>query len=243
LLGRMFSDALVAAVLFASSSVTTLAQNGNPNPGIIPPNAHYAGMSYSEWQAAIIQWILSVPAADNPVLVGNEDKIANGQPKHVWFLANGAPVVDRHFIIPAGTALYANILTSEWDNFLCGPDTNYTVDQLREFAKSSVDSFTDIEVEVDGVPVNDVDAYRTTSPVFVSTLPNNNILQYLGCADAVAGTYGPMVADGYAIILAPLPVGEHLIHESLVQVVDPSDPSQNIDLDITWHITVTPHSK
>src|SRR6185503_15469444 len=77
------------------------------NPGIIPPNAHFHGMTYGEWQAAAMQWILGLPAADNPIFEGNEDKIANGQPNHVWFLANAAPVVNRHFTIPTGTGLYA----------------------------------------------------------------------------------------------------------------------------------------
>jgi len=241
---RRVSGVLAVIALLASSSTSTLAQKGNPNPAIIPPNAHYGGLTYGEWQAEFNQWLLGVPAADNPVLLGNEDKIAVGQPQHVWFLGNTLPVVDRHFTIPAGKALYANIFSAEWDNFICvDPDTNFTVDELRSIAKSVADSFMDIEVEVDGVPVKDVTAYRSTTPVFFSTLPDNNIAQSFGCADAVPGTYGPMVADGYALLLAPLPVGEHTIHTAAVVVLDPSDPSKDIDVDITWRITVTPHSK
>jgi hypothetical protein len=52
-----------------------------------------------------------------------------------------------------------------------------------------------------------------------------------------------MVADGYALLFAPLSVGEHTIHISGVVVVDPSDPSLDVDVDVTWHITVAPHSK
>jgi hypothetical protein len=220
------------------------AQQGNPNPGIIPPHGHYAGLTYGEWLAGLNQWYLSVPAADNPLLLGNEDKIATGQPKQVWFLANALPVVDRHFTVPAGKALYATILGFEADNLLCvDPDTNFTVDQLRAIAKSAVDAFTDIEVEVDGVPVSDVAAYRSTSPVFYSSLPDDNILQYFGCTDAPPGVYGPMVADGYALLLAPPAVGEHTIQITGLIVVDPSDPSTDVDVDIMLRITVAPHSK
>jgi len=234
----------VFALLASSVSAAPSAKKGNPNPGIIPPNAHFDGMTYGEWLAGLNQWILSVPAADNPILEGNEDKIAIGQPKHLWFLVNASPVVNRHFTIPAGTALYATIFGVELDNLLCvDPDTNFTVAQLRAGAKSIVDSLTDIEVQVDGVPVDDIAAYRATSPVFASTLPDGNLLQFFGCADALSGTYGPMVADGYALLLAPPSVGEHTIHISSVLVVDPSDPSTNINSDITWHITVVPHSK
>jgi hypothetical protein len=230
---------LAASVLAASP-----AKAGNPNPGIIPPEAHFHGLTYGEWLAGVNQWLLSVPAADNPILDGNEDKIAFGQPKHVWFLANAAPVVNRHFTIPAGTALYATILNVEFDNSLCvDPDTNFTVAELRAAAKSAADSFTDIEVQLDGIPIEDIAAYRSTSPVFTATLPANNILQFFGCADVLPGTYGPLVADGYALLLVPPSVGEHTIHISGVIVVDPSDPSNNVDVDVTWHITVAPHRK
>jgi hypothetical protein len=230
---RGFPLALVVAMLAASVLAAPPALKGNPNPGIIPPNAHFHGMTYGEWQAAAMQWIFSLPAADNPIFEGNEDKIANGQPKHVWFLANAAPIVNRHFTVPAGTGLYAVVNVVEWDNQICvDPDTNYTVDELRELAESFVDAFTDIEVQVDGVPVENIAAYRKTSPVFFSTTVEQ-------ICEAPPGTYGPMVADGYALLLAPLSVGEHTIHISGVVIVN---PSTNIDVDVTWHITVVPHT-
>ena len=164
-----------------------------------------------------MQWTFSLPAADNPIFEGNEGKIANGQPKHVWFLANAAPVVDRHFTVPAGTALYATILAAEWDNQICvDPDTNYSIDELRSLAKSFVDSLTDIEVQVDGVPVEGIAAYRSTSPVFASTTAEQI------CVASRPVHTDPMVADGYALLLAPLSVGEHTIHISGVVVVNTS---------------------
>ena len=89
---------------------------------------------------------------------------------------------------------------------------------------------------MDGVPVEDIAAYRATSPVFFSTTADQ-------ICEAPPGTYGPMVAEGYALLLAPLSVGEHIIHISGVVVADPSDPSLNVEVDGMWHITVAPHSK
>jgi hypothetical protein len=149
------------------------------------------------------------PWSDKPGSGGNEQYLSQGQPHHVWFLANVVPVVDRHFTVPAGKALFVVIFTPEEDNYLClDPPTTYTVDELRALAKSIADSFTDIKVEIDGVSVADVTRYRATSPVFYSTLPDNNIVETLGCSNP-AGTYGPMVADGYFLILTPFPPGEH----------------------------------
>lgn len=110
------------------------------------------------------------------------------------------------------------------------------MDELRDIAKSIVDSLQDIEVQVDGIPVDDVTAYRATSPVFSATTVEQ-------ICEAMPGDYGPMVADGCALLLAPLSVGVHTIHMSAVVVVDPSDPSMNVPVDIMWYITVAPHRK
>jgi hypothetical protein len=241
---KFVTSVFIALVLLMSSVLKTQANGRNQNPGIIPPNAHYGGLTYGEWLVEFNRWSLKVPASDNPLLLGNEGKIATEQPKQLWFLGNTLPVVDRFFTVPAGKALYAVIFAGEWDNFICvNPDTNYTVDQLRGIAKATVDSFTDIQVEVDGVTVKDVTQYRATSPAFFSTLPENNIAQAQGCTDVLPGTYGPMVGDGYALILAPLPVGEHTIHETGVYHVDPSDPSKDIHVEVLWHIAVVPHNQ
>ena len=101
--------ALGLAMLAASVSAAPPAHQGIPNPGIIPPNAHFHGMTYGEWLVGFNQWFFSLPAADNPIFEGNEDKIAIGQPKHVWLLANAALSVNRHFTVPAGMSSSAAI--------------------------------------------------------------------------------------------------------------------------------------
>ncbi len=67
-----------------------------------------------------------------------------------------------------------------------------------------------------------------------------NVVPVLG-GDALPGTYGPMVADGYAVLIKPLPVGEHTIHITGTVIADPSDRSHDVHVDITWRITVAPH--
>lgn len=234
----MLAAALVAVSLLATSA-SSLAQRESAR--IVPPHGHYKGLSYGEWLVEFNQWFYGVPAADNASLIGNEDKLAVGQPKRVWFLSNVVPVADRHFVVPKGKALWVTIFGVEWDNYLCvEPDTSLTVDELRALVKGIVDSMTDIEVTIDGVPVQNVMAYRSITPEFSLTLPDANILQLLGCTDALPGTYKPAVADARALLVKPLPVGEHTIHVSAVVVVDPSDPSQDVDVDITWRITVVP---
>ena len=101
---------------------------------------------------------------------------------------------------------------------------------LRDFTKSLLDAVTDLLVEIDGVPFRDLDLFRFTSPVFVLTLPPNNIFQ------ALPGVYFPAVDEGFYVMLTPLSVGEHglRIHEE--------NPSINLVLDVTYHLTVVPLS-
>jgi hypothetical protein len=232
---------MLFAVSLLATSTSSLARHENSR--IVPPERHYKGLTYGEWQMKFNQWFYGVPAADNASLIGNEDKLAVGQPKHVWFLANVVPVADRHIIIPKGKALWVTIFGVEWDNYLCvEPDMSLTVNELRALVKGIVDSMTDIEVTIDGVLVHNVMAYRSITPEFALTLPDANILQLLGCGDALPGTYKPAVADARALLVKPLPVGEHTINISAVVVVDPSKPSHNVDVDITWRITVVPQN-
>jgi hypothetical protein len=90
-----------------------------------------------------------------------------------------------------------------------------------------------LEVEVDGVPVDNPKQYVTVSPVFNITLPEDNVLEALGCPNP-AGTYGPAIAAGYTILFAPLPVGHHTIHYHAEQTGVPV-------LDLTYDVTVVPH--
>jgi hypothetical protein len=130
---------IMAAIgLFTAAARAAAVQRGSPNPRIIPPHAHYGGLSYGEWLVKFNQWSLSIPASDNPGLLGNEDKLATGQPKHLWFLANTAPVVNRFFTVPAGKALLAMIFGVEWDNALCiDPDTNFSVVNCAQWRRPS----------------------------------------------------------------------------------------------------------
>jgi hypothetical protein len=211
----------------------SLSRSEGHNPRIIPPNGRYAGLTYGDWLAKSFQLEYAIPVPDNSAILGNESKLPIDQSDQLWILQSvSPPPQERHFTVPAGKALYITIFTWESDNFLCvEPNTNLTVPELRDLARSMVDAIPGpFQVYVDGRQVENVAQYRATSPVFNSTLPDNNVLQFLGCADALPGTYGPMVADGYAIILPPPAVGEHTIRESF----------QNFG-DLVWHISIVPH--
>ena len=79
--------------------------------------------------------------------------------------------------------------------------------ELRACAKEFIDNTSDLAAEVDGVNVQNLAAYRHQSPLFTfGPLPEDNIL------GLPAGTTAQSVDDGIYLLLAPLSVGEHMIH-------------------------------
>jgi len=103
---------------------------------------------------------------------------------------------------------------------------------MRASAAAVVDCCGDVEVTIDGRPVNDATRYRSTTSVFSMTLPADNVAEYFGCSIG-AGTYGPCISDGYMLLLTPRTPGDHLIDEKLVQHVVPGDPSQDLHFDLS----------
>jgi hypothetical protein len=83
-----------------------------------------------------------------------------------------------------------------------------------------------LEVTVDGKELQDLEQYRVQSPVFTLTVGENNLL------GEPAGTTVKGIADGYWIMLTPLPRGEHEIH--FIGEIEEFD----FTIDVTYHITV-----
>jgi len=209
--------AFVLVLGLMMSTTTPQAQSGNNlgNPGVIPPNAKPYGMSYGEWSAKWWTWVFTIPTSINPNLDPAAD-CSNGQLGPVWFLPAviGGGTLTRSCKVPAGKALLFPVLSS-LVNYPC-PFPNYEPapgqslkDFLTETAKTFDDNFiTDLEVEVDGVPLRNLFRYRATSDLFYFA-EDPSIIALDPC---FTGLPQPFVADGYWIMLAPLSVGNHTIH-------------------------------
>jgi hypothetical protein len=206
-------------------------RNGNPNPGVLPPGARAYGMTYGAWGAAWWNWALSSSLADNPVADETGANCHVNQAGPVWFLAGtfGGPAV-RHCHVPAGKALFFPIINTVW--WATEPDE--TEEEIREGANATIDQVTVLECSINGVPLKKLDAYRADSPAFTLHLPEGAIADELF---DLSGDFYPAVADGYWIMLAPLPRGKHVIHFRGVQG-DPNDPL--FETEVTYFLTVGP---
>jgi hypothetical protein len=208
--------------------------HGNPNPGIIPPHGRIHGKTYAQWSAAWWQWLWSAPVDVNPGLDETGEFVTWGQSGPVWFIApNYGGVTDRYATIPPGKMLFVDV-AADFESPLVDGD-GMSEAELRAIAAHVIDDIQAVEVEVDGVPIANLDRYRVTSPVpFAYTLPENNMFELFGIT-APAGTYDGAVCDGYYIMLAPLSSGEHVIHIT----TEWGWPGYLLPVDATVHLTVS----
>jgi len=209
---------LVGVVVLLMVPFTVSA--GNPNPGVLPPNSSPNGSTYGEWSARWWQWALGQPADVNPVLDTDGEFCKQGQAGPVWFLAGTfGGDADRSCTVPTGKKLFFPL-----NNTVCiATEPGETAKEMRACAKKYADEVDvgGLAAEVDGVPIQQLEAYRAASPVFDVTLPADNVF------GVPADIYGPAAADGYYLMLAPLSRGEHVIHFSATGF-----------LDVTYRITV-----
>ncbi len=203
-------------------------------PGIIPPQAHPNGKSYGEWSELWWQWMASAPALpdQNPVLDSTGDLVDYNQSGQVWFVAGSMDAgVVREATIPPGKKLFI-CLTGCASSTYCGEGE--TEEELRASAAACADPIEITEFSVDGTEIPIGPEFRIQSEgMFSVTVPEDNVFDFWGCDPAAAGTYYPLVADGYYVMLAPLSVGDHTI------VIDWG--YMGAVFEMTLHLHVTPH--
>ncbi|MEQ1559793.1 MAG: hypothetical protein ABL933_12750 [Methyloglobulus sp.] len=243
---RMFSIVFATLLLlFAISPAKAVS-----GPQVVPPSAVAYGKSYPGWSAAWLQWALSIPAATNPILDTTGVNAGNGQSGNVWFLAGTSGAgevhhVDRKVTIPEDTALFFPIVNYFWLNLPELGDPVWSVTQeawVREdFLKPHVDTAKGLDIEIDGQSVRNLQRYRFQSnPAIKVNIPMGDIFGItLPKPDGYGltpGLYGPVVADGYWVLLKPPSIGRHTIHFKGGFAAD------GFSLEVTYHITVKPKS-
>ena len=194
---------------------------------------HFPSLTAQWWQFAI-----SIPTAVNPLVDSTGADCVVGQRGQVWFLAGTffGGTVTRNCSIPAGVALFFPVINSVQINTpnVCGQTGSLSVSDLRALSAPFIDAATNLSVQVDGKPVEDL--FRVKSNVFATTFPADNIFN-APCAGAGLGAvpaavYSPSVDDGFYVLLKPLSVGSHTLH-ILSEV-----PSQGFSLDVTYDLTI-----
>jgi hypothetical protein len=203
-------------------------------PRVVPAAAEPYGMSYGEWSGAWWQWTFSIPAASHPLL--ENGGCDTGQSGPVWFLGGsftGAQVVTRACTVPAGTAIFFPIITSECSTVEPPPYHGDNEAELLACASSYLSDEDTLSCTIDGKAVKNLrSSFRVDSPLFDFTLPaEDNLLGLPGV------TSGSSVSSGYWIMLAPLSVGDHVVYFSGMYG---GGPYVGFSQDVTYTLTIVP---
>ncbi len=182
------------------------------DPPVVTPlasDATASGLSLDQWAAAWHQWILSIPNKSTPLNDPTGQFASVGQKMPVWFLTSDAYAVPRieeitfKATIPAEQSIFVCV---QWA--LAYGDSIPSKNQIR--SGSGLNTLPVPAVEVDGVSIPDMSKYRLQTPGFTLVLPPDNVLN----ENVTKGTSKTFkaIADGYWLLLPPLPKGKHTIH-------------------------------
>lgn len=202
---------------------------------VLPNDAEVAGRTIPEWSAEWWKWVFSVPASVNPMLDTDGRWATNNNHGPVFFLAGVIAISStqtRSFAVSEDQYVMIPLINTWADNVATDPP--FTLERLRELNDISMRSVTALHAFLDGVPAaSNLFERRITSPVFTyEYLVEDNIHSWL-LGFPYLGIVDPMLADGYYLMLEPLPPGRHTL------AYGGAIGAFNFALNITNHITVT----
>jgi hypothetical protein len=222
--GRTSLALSLIAALALAVPVQHARADSNSNLGIVPPNSVYDGHTYGGWSARWWQYVLAQPVSSNPLLDNTGTNCSVGQSGPVFFLVGSfvGPVTRNQCTVPANKALFFPLVNTVDMHVACTPQTINVCDHLPNplatwNQQEAGFSMSGLYAKIDGVPVSNLDSanppYRAcaapvsqcSAPSFDITLPGDNLF------GIPAGPYGPAVADGAYLLLAPLTPGRHTI--------------------------------
>jgi uncharacterized repeat protein (TIGR03803 family) len=220
--------------------------DNNDKLGIFPPPSNPYGKSYGEWAAAFWQWAFALPLDGHPFLDNPNDPYFDfgaSQSGKVWFWSSPDGPLTRIVTMPEDKALFLTIRDVETSS-LETPDSGFHGDteaEQRANSKWYADHITNIFCVIDGVTVNNLQAYRFSTPQFEFTAPTPWIFGGPDPDPNVGGT-GTSVGDGYFLMIAPMSRGIHEIHYGgtfhFTLAADGFDA--DYPHDVTINLTITP---
>jgi hypothetical protein len=218
---RVFLTIVVVLAVASGIAATASAdaQRGNPNPGIVfRPGSHPFGLSYHEWAADWLEWILETPTADNPL--SHPEKCGPGESRKAWFLPGSIlGPIETTCTVPAGKGILVSPAGA-----LCSPAVGDPPDNLVAPCIELARQFTIVRVTLDGRDLRKEKRYLVASRIVHVRIPAANPF-------GLPAQETPAVVVGEFLMFRPLRPGEHTI--TLFGQMPGSDPAR-----ATFHIRV-----
>ena len=223
----------------ASAAILAIASAPSQAQQLIAPNAPIAGLSQSFLAAQMAQWVLSYPAATNPLLDTTGARAAAGDQGSYFFL-NGSfdatPVV-RNVTVRTDQTLVINLVSLiDWMGLGL-----VTEAAIREEAANVMGVNPALSLTVDGAPAllpagfTALTQFHQLSPLFPLTFIQGNVFGW-------PASVVPAVVDSYMVGLEALPQGTHQLHfTATTQGIGPFVGS-SFSQDITYNISAVPEA-
>ncbi len=206
----------------------------SPGFTIADPGQKAFGKTYGEWASDWWDWVLQFPPAGNPLLDDTGALCDLGDQGSVWFLVgNFGGTTVRECTAPAGKAFFFPV----FNVISFAPEFGNTVEEIRADANGDIEGANPIiSCEIDGVPVDDVFAFRAQTPPGGFMLTSVTLFEAFGLP---AGPRDPAISDGYWLMVEGLSPGEHVI-QIRATVPDPrrGNRAPLFDLDVTYFLTL-----
>ena len=199
-LSRRLTVPLVLALV--AGALALAAPTAGAAVDVYAPGSAPFGKTYGEWNA---QWWTTM----GQTVEGPGHPFADGAVK-----CNGVKGDDGRAVLLAGTTggsatrsckiASTKAVLIPLVNFFCS-STEAPEQELRDCASFLASTVTTLEATVDGEAIPNLGSYLAPSPLFTFTAVANNTLGIEPPATE------PAVADGYYVMLKPLPRGTHTL--------------------------------
>jgi hypothetical protein len=182
---------------------------------LVAPDEPVAGVSQEDWSRTWWQWAASFEQAESPIADRTGELCANKQSGNVWLLAGtyGSARTIRTCTVPRGKYLFFPIV-----NYVVAPNPRstegLTCAQAIATAARMTDGLTRILLEINGQPYDGLVEHRQATRECFD----------LGELSTPPARLYPVAANGYYVMLRPLPPGKHVVNfggalPSIVQLV------------------------
>lgn len=206
------------------------ASSDNQHPGVYPPDSLVLSRTYGEWSASWWQYMLAIPAPQNPTTDTSGQFCQTKPSGAVSFLAGkgDGQAVTRTCTVSSAKPIFFPIINVECSTLEAAPFNCTDEQSCRACAGDFADAIgkQTLKATIDGQDVRALSTFRVQSPKFDFQVPGNNIL-------GVAAGKGFSVSDGYWLMLKPLPAGTHTIH------FEGAFPAFQFSQNVTYYLTVT----
>jgi hypothetical protein len=187
---------LVLTLLFFHCLSTNAAE-----PLVVPPEESVGGASQSEWSRLWWQWAGSFEQSESPIADRTGEHCASKQAGDVWFLAGtyGTRRTVRTCTVPRGMYLFFPLI-----NYVVAPTADGSTNcmSVMSTAARMTEQVSSLLLEIDGVRHPDLVKHRQ---------PTRGCFDLGALAEPKARIF-PSAANGYYVMLRPLPPGKHTLN-------------------------------